>query len=50
MLLYDVNRKTAKISVLSSGEIDKFEYLASEKMLPSDQSRMIEQATFAYSP
>ena len=24
---YDINRKTAKISALSSGKIDKYEYL-----------------------
>ena len=33
-----------------SGKIDIFEYLASENMLPSDQSRTIEQAMFTYSP
>ena len=28
---YDVNRETAKISALSSGEIDKYEYLMVNK-------------------
>ena len=47
---YDINRKAAKISVLSSGEIDKHEYLTSEEILPPDQRRVIEQAKFTYSP
>ena len=47
---YDINRKAVKISVLSSGKIDKYEYLAGEKILPPDQSRIIEQAKFTYSP
>ena len=36
-LQYDINRETAKISALSSGKIDKHEYLTSEKILPSNQ-------------
>ena len=40
---YDINRKAVTISVLSSGKIDKYEYLAGEKILPPDQSRIIEQ-------
>ena len=49
-LQYNVNRKTAKISALSSGKIDKYEYLTGEEILPSDQSRIIEQAKFTYFP
>ena len=45
-LQYDINRKTAKISTLSSGKIDVYEYLTGEEMLSSDQSRIIEQAMF----
>ena len=30
--------------------MDKYEYLTGEEILPSDQSRIIEQAKFAYSP
>ena len=41
---YDINREAAKISVLSSGKIDKYEYLTGEEMLPSDQRRVIEQS------
>ena len=49
-LQYDINREAAKISALSSGKIDKYEYLTSEEILPSDQSGKIEQATTTYSP
>ena len=49
-LQYNVNRKTAKISALSSGKIDKYKFLTGEEILPSDQSRIIEQAKFTYSP
>ena len=47
---YDINREAAKISALSSGNIDKYQHLTGEKILPSDQSRIIEQAKFTYSP
>ena len=43
-LQYNINRRTAKISGLSTGKIDEYEYLTGEKILPSDQSRIIEQA------
>ena len=46
----DINREAAKISALSSRKIDKYEYLTGEEILPSDQSRIIEQAKFTYSP
>ena len=46
---HDINRKTAKILALSSAKIDKHEYHASEKILSSDQSRIIEQANITYS-
>ena len=45
-LQYDINREAAKISALSSRKIDKYEYLTGEEILPSDQSRIIEQAKF----
>ena len=44
-----INREAAKISALSSGKIDKYRYLTGEEILPSDQSRIIEQARFTYS-
>ena len=46
---YDFNRKAAKMSVLSSGKIDKYEYLTGEEILLFDQSRVTEQAKFTYS-
>ena len=47
---YDINREAAKISALSSGKIDKYEYLTGEEILPSNQQQIIQQAKFAYSP
>ena len=49
-LQYDINKETAKISAISSGGIDKYEYLTGEEILPSDQSRILEQVKFTYSP
>ena len=49
-LQYDINREAAKISVLSSGKIDKYEYLTGEEILPSNQQQIIKQAKFTYSP
>ena len=49
-LQYDINRKVAKISALSSGKIHKYEYLTGEDILPSNQQQIIEQAKFTYSP
>ena len=45
---YYVNKVAAKISVLSSGKIDKYEYLTGEKILPSNQKQIIEQAKFTH--
>ena len=36
-LRYDINREAAKISALSSGKTDKYEYLTGEEILPSNQ-------------
>ena len=36
-LQYDINREATKISALSSGKIDRYEYLTGEKLLPSNQ-------------
>ena len=49
-LQYDINREAAKVSALSSGKIDKYEYLAGEEILPSNQQQIIQQAKFNYSP
>ena len=40
-LQYDINREAVKISALSSGKIDKYEYLTGEKILPSNQQKII---------
>ena len=49
-LQHDINREAAKISALSSGKIDKYEYLTGEEILPSNQQQIIQQAKFNYSP
>ena len=41
-LQYDINREAVKISALSSGKIDKYEYLTGEEILPSHLRRVIE--------
>ena len=47
---YDINRETAKTLAISSREIDQYEYLRDWKILPSNQSEIIEHAKFTYSP
>ena len=47
---YDINREAVNISTLSSGKIDKYEYLTGEEILPSNQKQIIEQAKFTNSP
>ena len=49
-LQYNINREAAKISALSSGKLDKYEYLTGEEILPSNQQQIIQQAKFNYSP
>ena len=49
-LQYDINGEAAKISVLSSGKIYKYEYLTGEEILPSTQKKKIEHAKFTCSP
>ena len=49
-LQYHINREAVKKSTLSSGKIDKYEYLTGEEILPSDKSGIIEVAKFTYSP
>ena len=41
-LQYHINREAAKISALSSGKIDKYEYLIGEEILPSYQQQITE--------
>ena len=42
----NINRAAAKVSALSSGKVDKYEYLTGREILPSDQSRMMDKAKF----
>ena len=49
-LQYDINKEAGKISALSSGKIDMYEYVTGEETFPSNQQQMIEQTTFTYSP
>ena len=49
-LQYDIYREASKISALSSGKFDKYEYLTGEEILPSNKQQIIEQAKFTYSP
>ena len=46
----DINREVAKVSTLSSGNIDKYEYLTGKEILPSNQKQVIEQDRLTYSP
>ena len=45
---YDLDRKTAKISALSSNNLDKYEYLTGEDL--GLKPSTIEQTKFEYSP
>ena len=45
---YDLDRKAAKISALSSNNLDKYEYLTGEDL--GLKPSTIEQARFEYSP
>ena len=46
---YNINREAAQILALSSGKIDKYEYLTGKDILPSNQQQIIEQAKFTFS-
>ena len=48
-LRYDINREVPKRSALSSGKINKHEYLTGEEILPSDQKQIMKPAKFTYS-
>ena len=40
-LQYNINRKAAEISALSSGKIDKYEYLTGKEILPFNQQQKV---------
>ena len=46
----NIKKEAANISTLSSDKIDKHEYRTGKEILPSEQSRITEQAMFTYSP
>ena len=46
---YTIDRKAAKISVISSDNIDKYKNLTGEEILPFNENQVIEQAEFIYS-
>ena len=45
---YDLDRKAAKISIFSSNNLDKYEYLTGEDL--DLKPSTVEQAKFEYSP
>ena len=45
---YDLNRQNAEISALSSGELDKYEYLTGEDL--GYKPDVVQKAKFEYSP
>ena len=45
-----LTEKQAKISVLSSRKIDKYEFLTGKEILSSNQRQILERAKFTYSP
>ena len=45
-----IGREAAKISALSSGKFDKYEYVTGEEILPSNKQQIIGQAKFTSSP
>ena len=49
-LQYYINREASKKAALSSGKIDKYEYLTGKEILKSNQQQIIEQAKLCYSP
>ena len=45
-LQHDIDREAGKISTLSSGKINKYEYLTAEEILASNQKQIMEKAKF----
>ena len=45
-LQHDITTEAEKISALSSGKIDKYEYLTGEEILPANQKQIVEQTIF----
>ena len=49
-LQYDIKREAAEISALSSGKVNKSEYLTEEEILPSNQQQIIKQTKLTGTP
>ena len=49
-LEYDIDREATKMLAISSGKIDKYEYLTGKEILLSSQRQILEQYKFTYSP
>ena len=49
-LQYNIKRAAEKITALSSGKFDKYEYLTGKEILLSGPRQIIQQAKFTYSP
>lgn len=49
-LQHDTNRDASKISALSLGKVDKYEYFPCKEILPPNQITIIDYAKFTYSP
>ena len=49
-LPYDITREVAKAPTLSSGKFGKYKYLTGKEILLFNQSQIIQQAKFSYSP
>ena len=47
---YDIHREAGKISVLSSGKIEKYEYLTGEQIFLLIKNKEKKQVKFTYSP
>ena len=48
IIQYDLDRQAAKISALSSGELEKYEYLTGEDL--EYKPHVVQNAKFEYSP
>ena len=49
-LEYDIDREATKMLAISSGKIDKYEYLTGKEILLSSQRQILEQYKLTYSP
>ena len=47
---HDLGQESAKISALKSGNIDKYEYLTGQEIIPTGQAADLAHAKFEYSP